>query len=625
MSIAYELPDSHFPIAEDARHPGAKAAIDPDVGKTWLRRAMPIVLSHRAMFASFLVTTVAALLVQITTPRLLMAAIDNALVGRTVSNAAGASIHVHSSLRPFVFALLALAVARGVLNYLSRYYMFRTAYGIEYDFRTIAYEHFSRLPFSFYDRVQSGQLISRANSDIRAVQMYLTFAPLIIVQCLSAVLALAIMLTINVPLALVAMATMPFVYFVGVKLRERMFPVSYLTQARLAEVSTIVDESIGGVRVVKSFAGETRQVAMLHRAARRVAWAFVRDMDIRARWAPVVENLPRLGLAFVLLYGGYLVYHGDVQVGAIVAVNIYVLQLQQPFRLLGALMMLGQRARASAGRIYEILDEPVAIADAPDAVDLGRCTGRVGFDRVSFRYGDGPLVLRDLDLELRPGECVALVGRTGSGKSTVARLVGRFYDVTEGAIRIDGHDVRELSLGSLRKNVGLVIDEPFLFSVSIHDNIAYGRPTATRDEVIAAAKAASAHDFVTELEDGYDTVVGERGYTLSGGQRQRIAIARTLLVDPPILVLDDATSSVDVRVEETIHGALRTLMRGRTTLIIAHRQSTISLADRVVLLEAGEIVADGDHAELMATEPRYAAILARVEDETAQSEAEQPW
>jgi ATP-binding cassette subfamily B protein len=284
-------------------------------------------------------------------------------------------------------------------------------------------------------------------------------------------------------------------------------------------------------------------------------------------------------------------------------------------------MMMGQRARASAGRIYEILDEPIEIVDKPGAVDLVGCRGAVEFDDVTFAYGKGPTILDGLTMKLRPSETVAMVGRTGSGKSTVARLIPRFYDVTGGAVRVDGIDVRDLTVGSLRHNVGLVIDEPFLFSVSIHDNIAYGRPDASREDVIGAARAAGAHDFIMELEDDYDAVVGERGYTLSGGQRQRIAIARTLLVNPPILILDDATSAVDVQVEQQIHDALRTLMLGRTTLIIAHRLSTISLADRVVLLDGGRLIAEGTHTELLAAEPRYVEILAQVEAEELEAEA----
>jgi len=470
------------------------------------------------------------------------------------------------------------------------------------------------MSFPFYDRVQSGQLISRANSDIRSVQMYMTFAPMILVQCCIALVAFGFMLSIDVPLAFVAMATMPFVFMVGHRMRKSMFPVSWLIQSRLADVATIVDEDINGVRVVRSFAAENEQLRSLAKAADRVQWSYVKDADLRARWTPAVQNLPQVGLALVLGFGGYLVIQGRLGLGAIVAFNAWLFMLQAPFMMLGMIIMMGQRAAASAERIYEILDEQPTVVDRPGAVDLVDCVGDVRFEDVSFAYGpELPDVLSHFDLRLRPGETVALVGRTGSGKSTVARLIPRFYDVTAGRFLIDGHDVRDLTLTSVRDNVGVVLDEAFLFSVSIRDNIAYGRPDASQAEIETAARAAGADEFVRDLPDGYDTVVGERGYTLSGGQRQRIAIARTLLVNPPILVLDDATSAIDVQVEQQIHEALRVLMEGRTTLIVAHRLSTISLADRVVLLSAGRVVADGTHAELLASTPEYSEVLAQAE------------
>jgi ATP-binding cassette subfamily B protein len=335
-----------------------------------------------------------------------------------------------------------------------------------------------------------------------------------------------------------------------------------------------------------------------------------------------VQNLPQVGLALILLFGGYLVIHGHLQVGAILAFSAYLVMLQAPFQLLGMLIMLGQRAAASAGRIYEILDERPTVFDRPGAIDLEHCDGDVRFESVDFAYAGGPAVLSNFSLHLTPGETVAMVGRTASGKTTVSRLLARFYDVTAGSVKVDGHDVRDLTLASLRTHIGVVLDEPFLFSSSIRDNIAYGRPDADIAEIKAAARAAGAEDFILEMPDGYETVVGERGYTLSGGQRQRLAIARTLLVNPPILVLDDATSAVDVQVEQRIHEGLRVLMEGRTTLVVAHRLSTIGLADRVVLLDGGLIVADGTHAELLDTTPLYVEVLAQVEATERNARAE---
>lgn len=594
---------SMAPPAGESLYAAPRATIDPDRGKSWLRRALPIVLAHKVTFTISLLMSLIGLVLQVFIPALLgHQAISNSILTHKVP------------LSHYVWEVTILAVLAGIAQFVSRWLLMRTAYRMEFDLRNNIYHHLMQMSFPFYDRVQSGQLISRANSDIRSVQMYLTFAPNILVQCSIALVAFGFMLSINVALAFVAMATMPFIYFLGVRMRKAMFPVSWLIQARLADVATIVDENINGVRVVKSFAAEQPQLDSLARAADRLKWAYVRDADIRARFTPAVQNLVQLGLALVLIFGGWLAIHDRISVGDLLTFSAYIVMLQAPFQMLGMLIMLGQRASASAGRIYEILDEQPSVVDKADAVDLVDSRGDIRFDDVSFRYNDGdPLVLDHFSLSLRSGETVAIVGRTGSGKSTVARLLNRFYDATSGAVLVDGHDVRDLSLVSLRAHIGLVLDEPFLFSVSIKDNIAFGAPHADLADVEAAARAAGADGFIQDLPEGYDTVVGERGYTLSGGQRQRISIARALLVNPPILVLDDATSAIDVKVELEIHDSLRSLMQGRTTLIIAHRLSTISLADRVVLMDAGRVLAEGSHRELMDTVPLYAEVLAQVE------------
>jgi ATP-binding cassette subfamily B protein len=516
-----------------------------------------------------------------------------------------------SSLHSDVISIVIVGVLAGVTGIISRQLLFYTAYNVEADLRSLIYEHLSWLSFSFYDRVQSGQLISRANSDIRSVQMYSIFAPLIIVQGFIGVVAFGFMLSINWVLALISMVVMPILYLVGIKMRRVLFPVSWITQARLAEVATIVDENVNGVRVVKSFAQEEAEIDRLADAAEGVAWAYVKDANLRAVWSPWAQNLPQLGLALVLLCGGWMVLHGDLQYPQILAFSLYLLMLQAPFMMLGQLVMMGQRAKASAGRIFEILDENPEIVERPGAYDLIDVQGTIDFNHLTFTYDNGAEILKDFDAHVASGETVAIVGRTGSGKSTIARLLDRFYDVTEGAITIDGQDIRDVTLTSLRENVGVVLDEPFLFSISIRDNIAYGLPDASLEEIEAAARAAKADEFIVRLPEGYDTVVGERGYTLSGGQRQRIAIARTLLLNPPILILDDATSAIDVHVESGIYAALRELLTRRTTIVIAHRISTIALASRVLLLDEGHVVACGTHEELLANVPLYSEILAQ--------------
>lgn len=586
-----------------SKYPGARAQISRDQSLAWWRRILPVIASHRLTFSIAIVGSLISLLLQTLVPNMLNKAIDTALV-----------VHSHA-LHTDVIHLLIVGVLAGITGIISRQYVYYTAYNVEADLRTLIYEHMAWLSFSFYDRVQSGQLISRANSDIRSVQMYSTFAPLILVQCFSGVISFGFMLSISWILALIALTVMPFLYFIGIRMRKVMFPISWITQARLADVATIVDENINGVRVVKSFAQEGAEINRLADAAERVAWAYVKDAEIRAKWSPWVQNLPQLGLALVLFFGGWMVLQGKLGIGAILAFNAYLLMLQAPFMMLGQLVMMGQRAKASAERIFEILDENSEITERPGAFDLVDVKGRIDFNHVRFAYGSGQDVLVDFDAHINAGETVAIVGRTGSGKSTIARLAPRFYDVTSGSIQIDGHDIRDLTLTSLREQVGVVLDEPFLFSVSIRDNIAYGRPDASLEEVEAAAKAANAHEFIVDLPEGYDTVVGERGYTLSGGQRQRLAIARTLLVNPPILFLDDATSAIDVHVEAQIHESLNDLLSERTTIVIAHRISTIALASRVILLDEGRVVATGTHEELLASTPLYSEVLAQTATE----------
>ena len=591
------------PIGVVPRYRPAGVQIDRDKTKGWLKRALPVMLNHKWLVIGSLIIAFLALLIQVAVPAVIRSTIDQGLIDRS------------KPLLPFIYLLLGLGIGRGVLTFLYRYGMSRITFSLEYDLRTIIYDHMTKLSFSFYDRIQSGQLISRANSDIRAVQRFLTRAPDLAMSVCTFVLAFTYMLSLHVLLTMVAVFCLPGVYIAGKYMRKIMFPLSWIIQSRLADVTTIVDENINGVRVVKSFAAEHQQITLLARAAERLRWANIQAVNLRSRFSPIITNLPRLSLALVVFYGGYLAIKGQVTIGTLVAFSSYVVMLQAPFRMLAMFLVMNERAKASAERIYEILDERSEIVESPTAIDLVDPKGKIEFRDVTFSYNQGPKILRDFNLKIEPGEALAIVGRTGSGKSTITRLLTRFYDADDGIITIDNRDHRDLSIVSLRANIGMVLDEPFLFSISVKDNIAYGRPDAGMDDIIRASTAAGAHDFISELPEGYDSAIGERGYTLSGGQRQRIAIARTLLTNPKVLVLDDATSAVDVQVEAEIHDALKELMKDRTTIVIAHRLSTIMLANRVVLVEEGRVAASGTHAELMAREPRYVEVLARAEEE----------
>jgi ATP-binding cassette, subfamily B, bacterial len=626
------------PVAETPEYPPPRARPHPGRDRSWIGRLLPVVLAHSGWVGTSVVASIASMLTSVAAPAVLGLAINDAFGdGHLAPSAVRTWLYelwAASGLGPlqepgrltleaYLGVLLVLGLVRIASAGYYRYGLSRVAYYIETDLRAILYEHLIRLPFSFYDRVQSGQIISRANSDIRSIQMLLAFAPMMVVSWLSFALALSFMVSVHVGLTIAAVFALPGIYLIGTRMRRELFPLSWMTQSRSADMATVIDESIQGVRVVKSFAAEGRQVSALARSAQRLQWAGSELIANRARYAPLMENIARVGPAFVLLYGGALVLGGQIEgVGTLVTFNTYMIMLQAPFRVLGFFMSMNQRAQASAARIFEILDEPVSIADAPGAPDLPEPRGHVQLRDVRFGYpGTDHPVLDGFSVEIAPGETVVLVGRTGCGKSTVARLLARFYDADAGAVLVDGHDVRDVTLASLRARIGLVLDEAFLFSMSVRDNISYGRPDASLEEVVAAAKAASAHGFIESLEHGYDTRVGERGYTLSGGQRQRIALARVFLTNPPILVLDDATSAIDVQVESEILDALARLLATRTTLLISHRESTLRLANRVVWMEDGKVAATGTHPQLLASEPRYRAVLAAAESGLPQAQA----
>ncbi len=578
-----------------------------------MRRLLPIAKSHKKSLYIGLITGLIALVLNVAVPAMARNAIDAALEAD------------RESLTTWAIVLISVGVGRFIFGSLYRYSLFQLAWGVETDLRTLLYSHLTKLSFSYFDRTQSGEVISRANSDIRSIQVLLAFGPLIGMTIISFILAFGYMMTLHVPLTLVSLITLPGVYFFGQKLRRVVFPLTWVSQARLAELATIVDENVNGIRVVKSFAAEKHQVGLLQRAAEHIKWVNVEAIRARAKYNPVIESLPRVGMALVLLYGGHLAIEGSVSIGTLFAFNAYVIMLQAPFRMFGFLLLQTQRASASAQRIFEVIDEEPTVVNSENATHLVDVQGSIVFEEVHFTYPskrepsggtesrETDEVLSGFNLTISPGETVAIVGRTGSGKSTIGRLLNRFYDPTSGKILVDGNDIRDVTLDSLRHQIGIVFDEPFLFSSSIAENIAYSNPDASLEEISSAAEASEASDFIQELSEGYETVVGERGYTLSGGQRQRISLARTLLEKTPILVLDDATSAIDVEIEAKIHDALTKHLSGRTTILIAQRVSTISLADRVVLVEDGVVVADGTHSDLMANDQRYVSILAEAE------------
>ena len=508
-----------------------------------------------------------------------------------------------------IAGIVALGVIRGVLMLGRRLISGRQALAVEYDLRDELYSHFLRLSFGFYDRSQTGQLMSRATIDLQSVRFFLGYGLIFFAQhVLTVVVVTAVLFVLEWRLALVALAITPLIVYIAARYSRVSHPILRDVQQRLADVATVAEESIVGVHVVKSFAQEGHRDERFARASDAVFEQTLAANRQRALYVPLLTFLPLLAQAAVLLVAGRMVVSGSMSLDEFVTFNLLLAMLVMPLRMLGMWIGQAQRATAAGERIFEVLDEPEEIADRPDAVALPPGPGRVRFEDVGFGYDAGRPVLEDVDLDLAAGRTVALIGRTGSGKSTLASLVPRFYDVSAGRVLVDGHDVRDVQRRSLRREIGVISQDPFLFSASVRDNIAFGTPDAPHDAVEAAARAAQAHDFILDLPQGYETVIGERGITLSGGQRQRIAIARALLIDPRILILDDATASVDATTEARIRAGLREVMRGRTTIIIAHRLSTIALADEIVVLEEGRIAARGTQADLLEESPLFREI-----------------
>ena len=499
-------------------------------------------------------------------------------------------------------AILATGLARALFMMGRRLIAGRQALGIEYDMRNALYAKLLRLSFGFYDRHQTGQLMSRATVDLQAVRFFLGYGLIFFFQHLTTIVGVtAVMLFTNWRLALVATAITPLIVIVAYRYSSVSHPILRDVQQKMADVATVAEENIVGVHVVKSFAQEPAEAEKFAHRSEAVFRQAVAANRQRAIYVPLLAFLPLLAQAGVLLVGGHMVANGTLAFREFFFFNVLVVMLVMPLRMLGMWIGQMQRATASGERIFEVMDEPEEVAQKPDATELPPGDGRVRFENLSFEYIGGRPVLEDVDLELEPGRNVALIGHTGSGKTTLVSLVPRFYDVTAGAVLVDGVDVREVKLASLRRAIGIVAQDPFLFSATVRENIAFGAPDATQDDIEHAARLAQAHEFIEQLPDGYETVIGERGITLSGGQRQRLAIARAIVRDPRILILDDATASVDATTEAKIRLGLRQAMKGRTTIIIAHRLSTISLADELIVLDGGRVVGRGTDDELLRT------------------------
>jgi ATP-binding cassette subfamily B protein len=515
----------------------------------------------------------------------------------------------HDQLYVIAGLVLAVGVARAIFMAGRRLISGRQALGVEFDMRNALYAKLLRLSFGFYDRHQTGQLLSRATVDLQTVRFFLGYGLVFFFQnVLTIVGATMIMFFVNWELALVTTAVTPLIVVIAYRYSSVSHPVLRDVQQRMADVATVAEENIVGVHVVKSFAQEKSE---LEKFADRSERVFSRSIDAnkqRAVYVPLLSFLPLIMQAGVLLAGGRMVANGTLDIGTFFFFNVLVVMLVMPLRMLGMWIGQSQRATASGERIFEIMDEHEEIADRPGAREMPEGDGRVRYEHVWFEYAQDRPVLQEIDLELEPGKTVALIGHTGSGKTTLAALVPRFYDVSRGRLTIDGIDVREIKLQSLRREIGIVSQDPFLFSATVRENIGFGRPDASDEDIARAAGLAQAHEFIERLPNGYDTMIGERGITLSGGQRQRLAIARALVMEPRILILDDATASVDATTEARIRLGLREAMRGRTTIIIAHRLSTISLADELVVLDQGRIVGRGTDAELLETNPVYRDI-----------------
>jgi ATP-binding cassette, subfamily B, bacterial len=513
------------------------------------------------------------------------------------------------SVWPLAGLLLVAAAVNFAGIYLRRYHGGRLSLDVQHDMRTELFDSLSRLDGARQDEIRTGQMVGRSISDLNMVQGIMSMVPVTLGNLVLFVVSLGIMVVLSPVLTIVTVTVAPALWMIALASRRKLFPASWDAQQQSGEVVGLVDEAIGGVRVVKGFGQEEQEQEQLETTSAKLFASRLRMIRLTARYNPALTAIPSLGLVGVLALGGWLAIQGSITLGTFLAFSAYLALMTGPVRMLTYMITLGQEARASAIRVFDIIDSRPVITDRPDAAELPADAAGLSFDDVRFGYAPAEPVLRGVSFRVEPGETVAVVGASGSGKSTLALLVPRFYDPQDGAVRIGGYDVADVTRDSLRAAIGLVMEDSFLFSDTVRANLAYGRPDATDEEIVAAARAAQADEFIARLPQGYDTVVGEQGLTLSGGQRQRVALARALITDPRVLVLDDATSAIDPRLEAEIHDALREVMRGRTTLIIAHRRSTLHLADRIVVLDGGRVADSGTHEELTERCPLYRQLI----------------
>lgn len=564
-----------------------------------LLRITPFLKPYARQIAVTLVTLLTLTGLNLIVPRIIQSVIDDGLIRGDTAYLVRAAL-----------LLLGLGLGSALLSMINRYVSEWVAVHVGYDLRNRMYDHIQYLPFEYHDHAQSGQLISRCIEDVRAIER---FSGSSIAELMRFVLLtvgiLVVMLSTNVTLALIALLPMiPLILMTG-NFGTRIGKLFFAVDAAVGEVSNRLQENVTGVQVVRAFARENYEIKRFETANMDVFRKWVKVIDEWAKIMPTTNWLTTLGTILILFFGGQMVMNGELTVGAVVAFNAYILMLAEPAQALTGLVNAGGEAAAGAKRVFEVLDVEPAIKSGEEAATLSTLSGEVEFKHVSLRYQDeNTESLSDINVHVKQNQIIALIGPTGSGKTSLVNLIPRFYDVTEGAVLVDGRDVRDVNLASLRRQIGIVLQTSLLFSDTIRANIAYGRPDATEEEIFAAAKAAQAHEFITGFTKRYDTIVGERGVTLSGGQRQRVAIARALLMDPRILILDDSLSSVDTQTEKLIQAALDTLMEGRTTFVIAHRMSTVRRADMILVMDKGRIVERGTHDELLAKGGLYKEI-----------------